>query len=258
MKWEKIKRADGRIEYVCEHGVGHGEHIHGCDGCCSREDYPSGTSMTIEEAIKICKANLANDSDVPCQQALRVLIECGESLIPKEVTNVIKIGNKQSWCEVRLEKVGDPDDGMQSVYTGCVNGNGQRVIAVISEKYITPEKKCPSCFQHKCLCTKPQFCTCPPKTEGRFNWICNTCHLPSEKFCTCEKPMGAGEHFVNGVNNTKGVKIGDCLNCHLPIKSKPRVEKMEWESITEDNLLEIVCKLVHKQDEIIQALGLDK
>lgn len=40
MKWYKIIREDGRIEYNCEHGVGHGEHVHGCDGCCAREDYP--------------------------------------------------------------------------------------------------------------------------------------------------------------------------------------------------------------------------
>ena len=31
----KVTRPDGRIEYVCEHGVGHG-NIHGCDGCCSK------------------------------------------------------------------------------------------------------------------------------------------------------------------------------------------------------------------------------
>ena len=42
-----ITRADGRIEKLCEHGIGHTiyvpeEHkdddywwIHGCDGCCS-------------------------------------------------------------------------------------------------------------------------------------------------------------------------------------------------------------------------------
>ncbi len=35
-----IYRADGRIEYSCEHGVGHtiysptGDYVHGCDGCC--------------------------------------------------------------------------------------------------------------------------------------------------------------------------------------------------------------------------------
>ena len=39
-------RVDGRIEWICEHGVGHtvynpmdwGEYSmgHGCDGCCSR------------------------------------------------------------------------------------------------------------------------------------------------------------------------------------------------------------------------------
>lgn len=40
MKWTKITREDGRIEYVCEHGVGHGNHVHGCDSCCRRKDYP--------------------------------------------------------------------------------------------------------------------------------------------------------------------------------------------------------------------------
>jgi hypothetical protein len=30
-----------------------------------------------------------------------------------------------------LEPIGDPDDGMIAVYTGCVDGNGKRKIAVI-------------------------------------------------------------------------------------------------------------------------------
>ena len=29
-----------RGEYNCPHGVGHGNHVHGCDGCCSRPDFP--------------------------------------------------------------------------------------------------------------------------------------------------------------------------------------------------------------------------
>jgi len=29
-----------RGEYVCPHEVGHGNHVHGCDGCCQREDFP--------------------------------------------------------------------------------------------------------------------------------------------------------------------------------------------------------------------------
>lgn len=29
-----------RGEWSCPHGVGHGNHIHGCDGCCGRDDYP--------------------------------------------------------------------------------------------------------------------------------------------------------------------------------------------------------------------------
>ena len=40
MDWKKWYRLDGRIEYICKHGVGHGDHVHGCDGCCSRDDFP--------------------------------------------------------------------------------------------------------------------------------------------------------------------------------------------------------------------------
>ncbi len=29
-----------RGEWTCPHGRGHGNHIHGCDGCCGRDDYP--------------------------------------------------------------------------------------------------------------------------------------------------------------------------------------------------------------------------
>lgn len=40
MKFTRNIREDGRIEAVCEHGVGHtiqakkGDYVHGCDGCC--------------------------------------------------------------------------------------------------------------------------------------------------------------------------------------------------------------------------------
>jgi hypothetical protein len=33
-------RADGRVEWTCQHGIGHtiysmeGDFVHGCDGCC--------------------------------------------------------------------------------------------------------------------------------------------------------------------------------------------------------------------------------
>ena len=35
-------RLDGRIEWICPHGIGHtayspeGDYSHGCDGCCER------------------------------------------------------------------------------------------------------------------------------------------------------------------------------------------------------------------------------
>ena len=40
---ELLKRIDGRIEWICEHGVGHtiwfpegSDGVHGCDGCCHK------------------------------------------------------------------------------------------------------------------------------------------------------------------------------------------------------------------------------
>ena len=40
---EFLRREDGRIEWVCEHGVGHtvwyprnSNNVHGCDGCCNK------------------------------------------------------------------------------------------------------------------------------------------------------------------------------------------------------------------------------
>jgi hypothetical protein len=36
-----------RGEYQCPHGVGHGTHIHGCDGCCSRPDFPLGPMSSV-------------------------------------------------------------------------------------------------------------------------------------------------------------------------------------------------------------------
>lgn len=51
MKWKRIVRETGLTEWQCEHGIGHpdfesaekmgeGWGIHGCDGCCSRPDFP--------------------------------------------------------------------------------------------------------------------------------------------------------------------------------------------------------------------------
>ena len=58
MKWKKIIRESGLIEWECEHGIGHPDEVsaqiiadkfghsvetwmtHGCDSCCSRDDFP--------------------------------------------------------------------------------------------------------------------------------------------------------------------------------------------------------------------------
>jgi hypothetical protein len=41
-----IYRMDGRVEWVCEDGIGHtiysldNNFVHGCDGCCSKLKFP--------------------------------------------------------------------------------------------------------------------------------------------------------------------------------------------------------------------------
>lgn len=68
MKWQRTVRASGLIEWVCEHGVGHPDErsaekiakslghskdtwlTHGCDGCCSREDFPGKTNGKTEDS----------------------------------------------------------------------------------------------------------------------------------------------------------------------------------------------------------------
>ena len=46
-RWELHIRIDGRIEYDCEHGVGHGG-VHGCDGCCRKDSYPPNHGARTE------------------------------------------------------------------------------------------------------------------------------------------------------------------------------------------------------------------
>lgn len=42
-----------------------------------------------------------------------------------------------------LQTTGDPDDGMVSVETGCIDGNGKKQIAVINLEYVV--ERCPFC-----------------------------------------------------------------------------------------------------------------
>lgn len=60
MKWIKNIRTDaGKVEWICEHGVGHTDPrstsytVHGCDGCCSRPDFPPTVSIPLAEKTNI-------------------------------------------------------------------------------------------------------------------------------------------------------------------------------------------------------------
>lgn len=74
-RWITIRRETGLVEHVCEHNVGHPNHgsalwlaeayeiegddvfdgyaarlIHGCDGCCAREDFPGTLFESLRHA----------------------------------------------------------------------------------------------------------------------------------------------------------------------------------------------------------------
>ncbi len=53
-----IRRADGRLEWHCEHGVGHtiyapkgSDFVHGCDGCCGSEEFKKAKKK-IDKEVK--------------------------------------------------------------------------------------------------------------------------------------------------------------------------------------------------------------
>ncbi len=66
MEWQTIRRETGLVEHVCQHGIGHpnagsiiwmeektgqdGWGVHGCDGCCTRDNWPG----TLEHAVRHC------------------------------------------------------------------------------------------------------------------------------------------------------------------------------------------------------------
>ena len=72
MNWTTIRRGTGLIEHVCEHGIGHPNgasilrmtllgpegakgswDIHGCDGCCSRRDFPGNVVNTLIRSLDL-------------------------------------------------------------------------------------------------------------------------------------------------------------------------------------------------------------
>lgn len=76
MTWSEPSRRwdrDGLVEYRCEHGVGHPaygsalwiaeahgwdvdtELIHGCCGCCSREDFPGTPERSLVRAHELLR-----------------------------------------------------------------------------------------------------------------------------------------------------------------------------------------------------------
>ena len=89
MKWTEMPRADGRMEFQCEHGVGHGNGVHGCchEGCCGRDDFPLKNIKLevywVEDAIRgtIYMKDAVGNVIVNCTK-------CGEAWIRPEVVNI--------------------------------------------------------------------------------------------------------------------------------------------------------------------------
>lgn len=80
-QWSTIRRETGLVEHVCAHGVGHPNAgsilwmqeetgheswgIHGCDGCCTREDFPGTLKLSLSHAhgiIRTLNARLGKEN----------------------------------------------------------------------------------------------------------------------------------------------------------------------------------------------------
>lgn len=86
MKWTTHRREHGLVEHICQHGVGHPNHgsalwiaeawfkklteagdepeldslyraelIHGCDGCCGRDDFPGTLFDSLRHAHELIR-----------------------------------------------------------------------------------------------------------------------------------------------------------------------------------------------------------
>lgn len=45
-RWKVYPRSD-KVEWQCEHGIGHGDEPHGCDGCCRSSSYPGKKAHVV-------------------------------------------------------------------------------------------------------------------------------------------------------------------------------------------------------------------
>lgn len=61
MKLQFCRRECGKIEWICEHGVGHSDDeskdtVHGCDGCCSKPEFKKEIwKQKLKYDMRLCK-----------------------------------------------------------------------------------------------------------------------------------------------------------------------------------------------------------
>ena len=118
----------------------------------------------------------------------------------------------------------------------------------LEEKHTIGE--CPECHgmnAHKSYCSYPkpksEWCSCITQTSG-------ICHK-------CNKPIWESDKGSASREKAPPKSVGKCRKSHhSPIKSsKEKIKQLEWDSITQDNLLEIIIKLVDKQYEVIERIN---
>jgi hypothetical protein len=91
--WTEYPREDGRNEWKCEHGVGHGNHIHGCDGCCSRGDFPGRLTKNKQSKSK----SLAKPKHKNLPKLPKTWGKVDAEAYNKAIQQVIRQGEQKNW-----------------------------------------------------------------------------------------------------------------------------------------------------------------
>ena len=107
--WHWPQNRWSKIEYACPHGIGHGEEIHGCDGCCGHSSY----AQRVERQVKTKPYKVAVEGDTMWEafkQFLKDLVTFTDDKLPmgSSVGRLAQLGTQKRIRDNHRKQVLEP------------------------------------------------------------------------------------------------------------------------------------------------------